>query len=124
MCCFATFETSLIPSIHAMMFCIAPSIEVAKEDEVRIQPIALFAMVLIGVCSQSEVVIKEMKAKLWTFSDTKEELETRVKATKGDEHAKSAQIQDAVDALEAGRKANFKEWKSFGASVLKVSCFS
>ena len=124
MCCFATFGSGLLPSNHAWLLHIAPSIEVAKEDEVCLQSIALSAMLLIDVFSQSEVVIKELKAKLWTFSDTKEELETRVKATKGDEHATSAQIQDAVDALEAGRKVNFKEWKSFGASVLKVSCFS
>eukprot|EP01048_Picozoa_sp_COSAG05_P006040 COSAG05_NODE_376_length_10629_cov_43.288319_3_plen_115_part_00 len=67
---------------------------------------------------QSEIVVQEHKAKLSTLTDTKKELEQRV--TEADTGGTEDDKKQAQEALQAGRKTNFKEWKVRGKSTLKV----
>eukprot|EP01047_Picozoa_sp_COSAG01_P051122 COSAG01_NODE_5237_length_4391_cov_1.868390_2_plen_246_part_00 len=56
-------------------------------------------------------------AKLYKFTDTEKELKDRCAEAEGGTDADKKQAQDA---LEAGRKVNFKEWKLRGKSTLKL----
>ena len=101
----------------------APAAADSKEDEDEAPDLDQKPDIVKSKESDTESTVDwggaEEKIKMFTLTDTKQELEERVKKCES-EGADAKDLAEAKEALEKGRKTNFKQWKPMGSSTISV----
>ena len=101
----------------------APAAADSKEDEDEAPDLDQKPDIVKSKESDTESTVEwggaEEKIKMFTLTDTKQELEERVKKCES-EGADAKDLAEAKEALEKGRKTNFKQWKPMGSSTISV----